>query len=180
MKGVILVTLTALRSGLSLDAPHLLGLGPASNEPLPTAEPGTIILRYCGWSLQQLRDKRIDLMHRQNWYNEYRWSVDVLPSGIYVLRLPVPKSNRKSFDEQKALLLPGEETASVVLAATALLAIRLSGEEEPLHRDWVRCNEQTASGRRVVLDWDVGRLDVSSHWSDRRFGYFWLAAARTS
>jgi len=163
--------------GLTLDATHLLGFGEASQEPLPNAEPGTIVLRYGGWSLQELRDKRRDLMHAQNWYDKYPWASERLPSGIYVLRLPVPDSNCKTFDEQKSLLLPNEEPAHIVLAATALLSIRLSGGQDSLANGWTRTGQQTGVGI-AVLDWDEGRLFVHIYSDGCRYDSVWLASAR--
>ena len=160
----------------AFDALSLLGFGPVSADPLPAATPSTIVIRYGGWSLQELREKHQNLFHNQDWYGKKLWNSEQFPSGIYVLRLPVPDSNRKTFDEQKALLLPGEESAPIVLAATALLAMKLSGAEDPLKDDWTRCKEQAYSAIYFALRWDDGRLGVSV-WNDNRFDHLWLAAA---
>ena len=169
-----------MHPGLVYDAVSLLHFGEPSANVLPAANPGEIVLRYGGWSLRELRDK-CELMHRQDWYDRYRWASENLPSGIYVLRLPIPDSNRKSFDRQKALLLPEEEPASVVLAASALLSVRLAGGQDPLRGDWTRCKEQADVGYRVGLDWYGGCLRVSDYWDGNRYDFLWLAAAqRTS
>ena len=160
----------------SFDAVTLLGFVPT--QPMPQAEPGTILIRYGGWSLQELRDKRLDLMCRQDWYDKYPWAAEKLPSGLYVLRLPIPDSNGKTYEEQQKLLLPGEEPAHVILAATALLSLRLSAQPDPLKNGWTRCGQQAAAGGRVELGWDGGRLYVDDDWGDYRDGYFWLASAR--
>jgi len=165
------------------DATTLLGFGPPSPEaPLPEAKPGELLLRYGGWSLQDLRDNAVvrakDLMWVQDWYEQYPWSAEKLPSGLYALRLPVPDSNRKTFDKQKALLLPGEEPAPVVLAASALLAHHLQTQEDLLKGDWTRCKEQTAGGYHVVLYWSGGRLRVNYRWDDYPYHFVWLASAR--
>ena len=169
------MTQTLLQPGLSLDAPIILGLGPL----IPGNNPGEYVFHYDGWSLQDLRMNQNVLMSQETWYDTHPWATEKLPSGIYVLRLPVPDSNRKTFAEQKALLLPEEEPAPIVLAATALLAIRLSGGDDPLRNGWARCKEQNADDGRVVLRWRDGRLLVRSRRrDDRRGGIFWLAAAR--
>ena len=165
-------------SSRSLDAVSLLGFGPKSDGAFPQAESGTIVIRYGGWSLQELRDRRSDLMYTQDWYNRYSWSTERLPSGIYVLRLPIPGSNRKTFDEQKPLLLPGEEPAPIVLVATAMLAFHLSGGQDPLKGRWMRCKEQPDDGDHVGLDWHGSRLYVNGYWGDDRRDNVWLASAR--
>ena len=171
-----------LTAGTAFDAVSLLGFGAKSTEPLPQGNPGEIVIRYGGWSLQELRAKRAPgLMWDQSWHDKYPWSSEKLPSGLYVLRLPIPDSNRKTFDQQEALLLPGEETAHVVLAASALLAIRLSGGDDPLRGDWTHCQEQATAGRRVVLAWVDGRLFVFDYFDGYPFGgVVWLSSARAS
>jgi hypothetical protein len=42
--------------GFAYDATSIFGFGPPSDELLPEAEPGAIVIRYGGWSLQELRD----------------------------------------------------------------------------------------------------------------------------
>jgi hypothetical protein len=162
------------------DAVALLGFGGEATEPLPDAAPGTLVIRYGGWSLRELRDKRNDLMHKQDWYDKYPWAGEKLPSGLYVLRLPIPDSNRKTFAEQTKLLLPGEEPAHVVLATTALLSHRLVTGEDLLKGGWTRCGQRTDDGGRVGLRWDGGRLHVRSGWDDHRSGFVWLSSARAA
>src|SRR5579863_9461254 len=91
-----------MSSGCTYDAVSILGFGDAVAEPLPQAKEGEIVLRYGGWSLQELRDSAVGqkLMHVQNWYYMCPWSRERLPAGIYHLRVPVPKSNRKRFAGQ--------------------------------------------------------------------------------
>jgi len=162
----------------SYDAVSLLGFGPVVADVLLPGNPGETVLRHGGWSLQELRDKRGDLMHPQDWYDQYPWASERLPSGIYVLRLPIPGSNRKTFDEQNSLLSPGEEPAPIVLAVSALLSICLSGVDDPLKRDWTRTGQQTGGGSHAVLHWYEGRLNVYNVWHDSRYDGVWLAAAR--
>jgi len=117
-------------------------------------------------------------MHAQDWYDRSPWASERLPSGIYVLRLPIPDSNRKTFDGQRKLLLPNEEPAHVTLVASALLAIRLSGGQDPLQGDWTRTSQQASSDYRAVLYWHDGRLFVNKRWGDDRYDELWLSAAR--
>jgi hypothetical protein len=162
------------------DAVSLLGLGPAYGGPMPELAPGEISIRMPEISLRELRDNPVTqpLLWKQDWYDKYPWVAEKFPSGIYVVRLPIPDSNGKTFDEQSKLLLPGEEPAPVVLAVTSLLSIRLCGQPDSLKNDWVHCKEQTSDGNRVVLYWNVGRLYVNGYWDDDRDDDVWMASAR--
>jgi hypothetical protein len=166
---------------LSYDAIALLGFGAAlTDEPLPVALPGEIVIRYGGWSLQELRKSDIGnqlIWQDQHWCNNYPWSHEPLPSGIYRLRIPVPGSNDKNFADQQALLQEGEEPAPLVLVATALLAHHLQTNEDLLKNDWTRCKEEDADGDHVGLYWRGGRLFVSCSW-DGRVGGVWLSSVR--
>jgi hypothetical protein len=117
------------------------------------------------------------LIHQDvTWYDEYPWANEAIAPGVYHLRLPVPDSNGKTFKEQKALLLDGEEVAPLVLLELAFLCLSKAGRPDPLQGGWVRCQE-IADGYRVVLNWLDGRLCVSP-WDDHPHGDFWLAAVR--
>jgi len=168
------------------DATALLGFDTQSASPeakLPEAtKAGEIVLRYDGWNLQDLRDNAVvrekDIMCGQSWYNPYGWSAEKLPSGLYALRLSVPDSNYKTFAEQKDLLLPGEEPAPVVLAASGLLCHLLAASERLMKGHWLCCREQAGASNRVGLDWYGGRMDVSVGLDGYPDGSVWLASAR--
>lgn len=165
----------------SYDAVHILGFGSASEEAMPEAKSGEVIIRYGGWSLQELRDSvnGKKWMHQQDWYNSYGWSTEKLPAGIYRLRVPVPVSSGQTFVQQQEMLSAGEEVAPVVLVATALLAHHLQKGKDPLNGDWTRCKE-VADDDRVELVWDGGRLVVGSGWDDDAGDGVWLSSVRTS
>src|SRR5579863_937098 len=171
-----------IMSGLSYDAVNILGFGGLAAEPLPQAVDGEIVLRYGGWSLQELRDSAVGqkLMHPQGWYESFVWSSEKLPSGIYHLRVRVPESNRMTFAEQEQMLPEGEQIAPVALVASALLAHRMQAAGALLKNDWKRCREQTADGYCVALYWNVGRLNVRSVWDGNRVDYVWSSSVRTS
>ncbi len=101
-----------------------------------------------------------------------------MTSGIYRLRLPVPNSNWKNFQEQRALLVDDEQPASVALLAATMLLHHQESQPDPLNDGWVRCKETAAGGSRVVLAWSGGRLSVNSPWDDGRYVFVWLASAR--
>lgn len=166
------------------DAVALFGFGSASPEPLPEAKSGELIIRYGGWSPQELRDSEIGqrLMHQQDWYNEYAWSTEKLPPGIYRLRIPVSDSNRKNAAEQERIFPKGEEFAPVVLVESALLAHFLQTGEDLLKTDWTRCKERTDGDSRVELYWRDGRLRVGHNvrWVGDRRGRLWASSVRIS
>jgi hypothetical protein len=173
--------MNATTPSLYYDAIAVLGFGPPSNEPLPDTTNGEIIIRYGGWSLQELRDSEFGghLMHKQEWYEAYRWSKRNLPAGTYSLRIPVKNSNNKNLDEQRQLLSKDEHVASIVLVASAVLSHHLQQHEDLLKGDWTRCDEQDVDGDRVGLYWNRRRLYVSSGWGVLRCGCLWLSSVRT-
>ena len=166
------------------DAAAILGIGTPSTELLPDPEEGFVTLVIPdGLSLQTLRDSDVGkkLMHRQDWYDEYHWSSQTLPAGIYRLRIPVLASGRKTAGEQVAMLPAGETLAPVVLVATALLCIRLQGGSDPLNYAWTRCAEHLADCDHVVLSWSGGRLYVYvGFWDDDRLDSLVASSLRTS
>ena len=173
----------SLHKGYSFDAAAALGIGKPSTEPLPTAAPGEVILRIPdGLTLHVLRKSPVGkiLMWQMDWYDKYQWSNETLPAGIYLLRVPVPNSNRKTVGEQEAILPVGETLAPAVMVAAALICIRLQGGSDPLNDGWTRCREQSADGNRVVLTWVDGRLYVDDDWGGDRSGRLWAASVRTS
>lgn len=166
--------------GVSLDAVSLLGFGPESTEALPQASPGEIVLRYGGWSLRELHEKDPDQL-RMRGHDKYVWWSEKRPSGVYVLRIPIPGSNRRPLAKQEWLLLPDEEPTSVVLVASALLAIHFSGGEDPLKGEWVRCNERTDDGGRIELTfrpWPTPQLTADSFWSGSQLVRHWFSGCR--
>ena len=173
-----------IMSRYSFDVSTALGIGTPDASPLPEDAEGEIVLRVpegiCPRSLRKSPVGKALLWQGNTWYDKYAWSSQSLPPGIYRLRLPIPDSNRKTFKEQKALLLEGQEVAPLVLAELALLCMQKAGHPDPLKNGFVRCRE-TADGYRVVLYWSGGRLYVySSYVVDCRRDSVWLASARTS
>jgi len=169
-------------AGSAFDAVHLLGFGEASTERPPEPAPGEIVLRYGGWSLTQLRDTEVGrrLMWDQDWYERCDWASACVPEDVYRLRVPVPGSTNKTFDEQQATLPHGEEVAPVVLVASALLCLRLQGRPDPMKGGWTRCRERTSADHRVELGWHDGRLYVRDYWVGSRSPCAGVSAVRAS
>jgi len=164
----------------SYDAVALLGFGEASKEPLPEPAPGEVVIRVGNWSLQNLRDCAVgkELMHQQDWYDEYDCAAAKLTPGVYRVRLPVPDSNRQNFTKQKDLLLPSEEVAPVALGATTLLVHLKETGNDLLDSDWCRCAEALPDAYHAVLGVYGGRVSVDRCWDDHRDDRLWLSAAR--
>jgi hypothetical protein len=166
--------------GISHDAVALLGFGPADETPLPEAAPGEVVIRYGGWSLRQLCDSDVvqarQLIWDQDWYNKHSWSREGMAAGIYRLRIPLPNSRKKTFNEQIGLLCAGEEAAPVCLVVTALLAHVVETGEDLLASDWTRCREQGSFGNRVSVRIGGGRLGLRYDYDDARHDGLRLSA----
>ena len=175
-----------LAMSLTFDVGTVLGIGRKSDAPLPELAPGTIVIRIPdGISPLSLRESDVGktlIRQDDTWYDTYDWATSSpITAGPYRLRLPILDSNSKTFDEQKALLLPGEQVAPLVLVELALLCVKNAGLSDPLKGGWVRCAETTAGGGvRVVLRWDGGRLSVDYYWGDSPHDLLWLSSVRTS
>lgn len=144
-----------------LDAALLFGA--PSNDPLPPPKVGVITIRIPkGLSLQSLRDSPAGkrFMWQDDWYDDYPWSTELIPAGIYNLRIPVAHSNDKTVHEQVAMLPEGESLCPVVLVVAALLCIRLQNEADPLNDCWTRCAERSEYSHIVVSWFDGDRLSV--------------------
>ena len=164
------------------DAAPILGLGKASDEPLPDPDPGEVVIRVGAWSLRDLRTcetvVRDSLVWDSTWYDQYAWSQAKLTPSVYRVRIPVPYSSGKTFAQQHALLLPGEQVTPVALAAAVLLChLKVTGTDL-LDYEWIRCAEALPDEYRVGLNVDEGRVNVNSRWDDVRREDVWLAGCR--
>jgi hypothetical protein len=170
------------QAAASHDAVALLGFEPGGAAPLPEAAPGEVVIRYGGWSLRQLCDSAVvrtrQLVWDQDWYNKHSWSRAGVAAGIYRLRLPVPHSPNKTFNEQLGLLRPGEEPAPACLVVTAVLAHLLETGTDLLAGAWTRCREQGAFGNRVSVRVGGGRLGLRYDYDDARHAGLRLSACR--
>lgn len=158
------------------DAVSILGFGDESDTDLPEAGEGEVIIRYGGWSLQELRDSSA-LIHKEDWYNSCDWSTEKLPSGIYRVRLPIQGSNRNGIEEQKKLLLPGEDPAHIVWEATALLCHKMKTGADLLKSEWVRTHHPSQGGGFAELHWHDGRLGVDGFFGDSAGEHVWFGGS---
>jgi hypothetical protein len=170
-------------SPLVYDAVALLGFGSPTKRPIPKGKKGEIVIRYGGWSLRELCASSIvcdsDIMWQQDWYHHYPWSDKERPSGIYRLRIPVPDSNSKTYDQQAlGLLSTREMVAPVVLVATAMLVHRIQTLIHLPSSGWIRCSEKVDD--RIVVYWREGRLRIGTRCDDTRSEFLWLSSVRTS
>lgn len=118
---------------------------------------------------------------QQNWYDDFGWSLEEIPPGVYHLRLPIQGSANRKFAQQKRLLSDGEAVAPVALVAAAILAIQQSGKPNPLEDRWTRCAEVNFLGDHVALNWSNGQLGVGGAFSDKMPEEdLWLASVNTS
>jgi hypothetical protein len=177
-KGVSLMNAT--RNALVCDAAQLLGV----TEREVTAYDGRLTVYVPeGVSPLSLRVSPIgrQFVHRDvTWYDRFPWASEPLPAGIYDVRLPIANSNRKTFDEQKELLLPGEEPIPLVLAQLALLYCRSKGLPDPLQGGLVRCRETAPIGYCAELRWFDDRLYVDSTRDNHHGDDLWLGAGTSA
>lgn len=163
--------------GFAYDAVQLFGFGKNSPKPLFKPELGEIVIRYGGWSFQELRNSWIGkkfMHHTHDWYDCYRWSSKKFPVGVYRLRIPVLGSDCKTSVEQRRMLGTYEFAAPVVLAASALLAHHLETGAEFLRTDVTRCYEQG-----IQLGWSSGLLTAIHYWDDYYYPSVWMSSVRS-
>ncbi|OGJ62656.1 hypothetical protein A3D12_03780 [Candidatus Peribacteria bacterium RIFCSPHIGHO2_02_FULL_55_24] len=121
---------------------RILGLPCESSDPVPQAEAGEIIIYYGGWDLKTLclspGGKKRMWQDQDDWYGKYEWKAE---SGYYRLLLPVPNSNRRTWDEQLrhlARIDTAWKPAPVCVAATALLIHLTETGNDLLEDNWCR------------------------------------------
>lgn len=140
-----------MRPGLVYDAPIILGLGPASSEPLPEAAPGEVIVRVGPWAYRDLLAFGIPnrLMVDDGMGETAHVNVPLAPD-VYRLRL-VPESGALEAWQQKELLLPDENFPPVTIAAAALVCHLRDRHEDYLSGVTIRCDEQFDSEQSAAL-----------------------------
>src|SRR3989344_2578526 len=115
------------------------------------------------------------------WYSKQKFARETTMSFRWYLlhRDIVPKSDNKTYDDQKAMLTADYEVPSAVTEATKdLLVFRKSGNFVNLSR-FARCKCVTSDGDRVVVgSFDELELFVIYHWDDDRYFDLGLAASR--
>lgn len=174
---------TSERAGIVYDAAaitRILGLPAECSDPAPEALDGETVVYYGGWTLQELRSSKAGRarMWDQDWYDSYGWKAG---PGYYRLLLPVPGSNRKTWEQQRRHMRELDEAwepAPVCIAATGLLAHLAATGNDLLRDDFCRCAEALPDGGHAVLTVYGGRVLVYDYWGGRRYDYLWLSAAR--
>jgi hypothetical protein len=115
------------------------------------------------------------------WYSEQKFARETTMSFRWYLlhQNIVPKSEDKTYDDQKAMLTADYEVPSAVTEATKdLLVFRKTGNFVNPSR-YARCECVTSDGDRVdVGSFDEGGLDVSRCWGGCRGYGIGLAASR--
>lgn len=115
------------------------------------------------------------------WYSEQKFAKETTMSFRWYLlhQNIVPKSEDKTYDEQKAMLTADYEVPSAVAEATKdLLAFRKTGNFVNPSR-YAHCKDFTSGGDRVVVgNFGESGLDVSCFWGVRRVCAVGLAASR--
>lgn len=160
---------------------RILGLPAECKDPIPKARDGEIIIYYGGWDLPTLRTSAVGkkrMWQGQTWYDDKGWKAE---PGYYRLLLPVPGSNRKSWDDQLKHLATIDrawQPAPICVAATALLVHLTETDSDLLRRKWFRCAEALPHDYHAALGVDGGRVHVDDYWSGSRLRGVFLGAAR--
>ena len=115
------------------------------------------------------------------WYSEQKFAKETTMSFRWYLlhQNIVPKSESKTYDEQKAMLAVDYEVPSAVAEATKdLLVFKKTGNFVNSSR-YARCEDVTSGGYRVGVGGFGGSgLCVSAYWDDGRGDGVGLAASR--
>ena len=115
------------------------------------------------------------------WYSEQKFAKETTMSFRWYLlhQNIVPKSESKTYDEQKAMLAVDYEVPSAVAEATKdLLVFKKTGNFVNSSR-YARCEDVTSGGCRVVVGrFGGGGLIVGGCWGGGRSGFVGLAASR--
>jgi hypothetical protein len=155
---------------------ELLGIPVASNEPVPDARDGEIVVYYGGWNLLQLRNSPAG-------QKSMRLRVDLYGAkpepGYYRLLLPVPNTNDMTWHQQLSYLAsinPAWQPASVVIAITAVLTHLTATGNDLLNGDFCRCAERTDNHRATLAI--HGRVGIIGSLDDGHSECLWLAAAQ--
>ncbi len=173
----------SLGTGMSYDAAtvyRILGLLCECSDPVPKAEDGEIVVYYGGWSLGDLVGTGKVVNHlskeREVWKAE---------AGYYHVLLPVPDSNRKTWnqqtDEESGMLArqhDGWQPIPATVGATALAVHFAASGEDLLKGDFVRCAEALPDVCRAALFVREGRVHVGSCWDDDSYDRVFLGADR--
>jgi len=125
------------------DAVSLFGFGEATKESMPAPNRDTLVIRYGGWSLNDLRDARIDgkiLEYYDSGYADEPWAKEKFPPGVY------------TFTDQ--------EPIPAVLLASALLTHKMQHTEF----DW--------EDDRSVLMRIVDRMECKKGGRDDLVGFY--------
>lgn len=174
----------------SYDAAPILGLGPATKEPLPKPRPGQAVIRVGAWSLQDLHACPTVVRRKLMWdpaeKHGHLWDSARLTPGVYRVRVPVTGSSNKPFAEQRKLLRSREKVIPVALAATVLLCHLLETGVDLLRGAWTRCADAECCGSvfteksRATLHFAFNdRLSLfCDHHDDEPCEYVGLSAAQ--
>ncbi|MBI1813289.1 hypothetical protein HY285_05400 [Candidatus Peregrinibacteria bacterium] len=160
---------------------RVLGLPCECSDPVPRAADGEVVVYYHGWELQALEGTGKVVNYLSS--STKQWKA---PAGYYRALIPVPESNRLTWNEQagddKASLLARQYAGWLALptpiGATALAVHLGVTGEDLLQGNFCRCAEALPGGSHAELDVGEGRVVVSGSWDGDPSGSVFLGAAR--
>ncbi len=115
------------------------------------------------------------------WYSKEKFATETTCDlRWYLLHTSiVPKSEDKTFDEQRAMLPAEYEVPSAIAEVSKdLLVFKKTGVYANPSR-YGRCTDVDSDGSRVCVGYfDAGGLRVNDYWDDRRDDYIGVSASR--
>ena len=154
---------------------------PFSKETLKACAGTHLLFPGAPLSLIDIREKNSENFNEDQEGEELEeFARATVPVRWHLLRMEqVPDSLKKTWDEQKQLLLSDEEVPSAAMVAFAtMLHFTMTGQRL-LQESCVRTSDVVAGGRRIyVSGFDAGRVGVYRDWDDRRYEDLGIASSR--
>lgn len=180
-------------SGITYDAAavsRITQLSNDCNEPTPEARDGEMVIWYGGWNLKTLllspagKKRSAVLIENLQWYRRMGWGKKyglVVESGYYRLLLPVPKSDRRTWQNQLRYLAhidPTYQPAAAIVVASALHIHKMETGNDLLGGGSCRCADTFGRGSQAELHLEKCYVNLCA--SKQKYGYdhTWLAAMK--
>ncbi len=129
----------------------------------------------------KIRERMKKNFYRQDWYNneDFARKTKVRLRWLLLRKGEVPNSRSKTYNQQLALLGPGESN-SIFCEVVYGMNIHFAETGERLHEThYVRCQDVSSGGYRVYVgSFDGVGLLVDGDWGDRRRCNLGLAASQ--
>jgi len=136
-----------------------------------------------GASLKALRDQNSELFYPGNdWWLNQPFAKKRGEAGrkLQIRTSAVPGSFSRTFAEQQELLADGEYVPTVRDLVEGMIAYYRATGKRLFSDYWVRTQDVSSIGYRVLVEFYSGGVYVFGFWDDDRNSFFGLAVARKS